>query len=90
MHTLRELEKQQVGLRLNTYLVNELDEMTKTFSVNRSDIIVEAIKAYISEHKALMLYQGFETACQELHQAVKQTQSTSLPTLTDLIDELDQ
>ncbi len=62
--------------------------MTKTFSVNRSDIIVEAIKAYISEHKALMLYQGFETACQELQQAVKQKQSTHLPTLIDLIDEL--
>jgi len=89
MHTLHELEKQQVGLRLNTYLVNELDDMTKAFSVNRSDIIVEAIKAYISEHKALMLYQGFEVACSELQQEINQKQ-TSLPTLTDLIDELDE
>jgi len=89
MHTLHELEKQQVGLRLNTYLVNELDEMTKTYSVNRSDIIVEAIKAYISEHKALTLYQGFESACHELQQVVKQKQPAHLSTLADLINELD-
>jgi len=47
MYTLAQLEKQQVGLRLPKYLVDDIEEFTKKFSVNRTDIIVEAIKSYI-------------------------------------------
>jgi metal-responsive CopG/Arc/MetJ family transcriptional regulator len=56
MYSLRQLEKQQVGLRLHAYLVEELDELTKIFAVNRTDIIVEAISSYISQQKANMIY----------------------------------
>ena len=70
-------------------MVEELDEMTKAFSVNRSDIIVEAIKAYISEHKALMIYQEFENACQELEQVVADDGSNDLQSLDSLISDLE-
>jgi metal-responsive CopG/Arc/MetJ family transcriptional regulator len=66
MHSLIQLEKQQVGLRLHAYLVEEIDELTKIFSVNRTDIIVEAIRSYISQQKADMIYNGIEDACIEL------------------------
>jgi len=88
MHNLQELEKQQVGLRLHSYLVDELDEMTKEFSVNRSDIIVEAIKSYISAQKTLAIYEGFDVASKELHQAIKN--NTKLQSLDELINELEQ
>ncbi len=64
MHNLAQLEKQQVGLRLPKYLVNEIDEFTKTFSLNRTDVITEAIKSYISEQKAQMLYDRIWTILQ--------------------------
>ncbi|MGM0518758.1 MAG: hypothetical protein ACQERD_03825 [Campylobacterota bacterium] len=43
MYTLDELEKQQVGLRLPRFLINEIDELTKEYSLNRSEIITESI-----------------------------------------------
>ncbi len=45
MNTLSSLEKQQVGLRVPKYLLDEIDEFTKTYSVNRSEVIIEAIKS---------------------------------------------
>ena len=89
MHTLAQLEKQQVGLRLHTYLIDEIDEMTKLFSVNRTDVIVEAIKSYIAQQKANMVYDGIENACKEL-QMIRDGKKdvSSLGTLEDLIDEL--
>ena len=56
MHTLTQLEKQQVGLRLPKYLIDEIDKFTKAYSLNRTDIIVEAIKSYITEQKAQIEY----------------------------------
>jgi len=88
MHNLQQLEKQQVGLRLHAYLVDEIDELTKQFSVNRTDIIVEAIKSYLSEQKANMLYQSFDSACQEL-KTITSEQSKNITSLDDLIDELE-
>ena len=89
MYSLKQLEKQQVGLRLHSYLVEALDEMTEAFAVNRSDIIVEAIKAYISEQKALMIYEGFELACTELHDAIEKDDVSHLQNLDALINELE-
>jgi predicted DNA-binding protein len=90
MHTLKQLEKQQVGLRLHTYLVEEIDELTKEFSVNRTDIIVEAIKSYISEQKANRVYDGLENAFKELQEIRSgKVNYATLDTLDSLIDELE-
>jgi len=90
MHSLSQLEKQQVGLRLHSYLVDEIDELTQQFSVNRTDIIVEAIKSYISEQKANMLYEGVESAFVELRQIKEGKKALNkLNTLDTLIDELE-
>jgi predicted transcriptional regulator len=90
MHSLRQLEKQQVGLRLHAYLVEEIDELTKIFSINRTDIIVEAIRSYISQQKADMIYNSIEDACIELKEIRDGKKDIStLGTLDDLIDELE-
>lgn len=90
MYTLAQLEKQQIGLRLHSYLVDELDEMTKLFSVNRTEIIAEAIKSYISEQKANMIYDGIEQACCELKTIRKGKKNVSASgTLDELIGELE-
>jgi len=57
MYTLEQLEKQQIGLRLPQYMIDEIDEFTQEFSVNRTDIVMEALRAYISEQKEHLLYE---------------------------------
>lgn len=90
MHTLSQLEKQQVGLRLPKYLVDEIDTFTKQFSLNRTDIITEAIKTYVKEQKAKIFYDNFDDSCKELKTLVDDTQKRdSLQTLDELIDELE-
>jgi len=56
MHTLAQLEKQQVGLRLPKYLLDDIDEFTKKYSLNRTEIIIEALKSYVAEQKSLIEY----------------------------------
>lgn len=94
MHDLQQLEKQQVGLRLHAYLVDEIDELTKQFSVNRTDIIVEAIKSYLSAQKTHMLYESFDSACQELKSinphSLSSTKTAKLNSLDSLIKELEE
>ncbi len=87
MYNLSQLEKQQVGLRLPRYMIDEIDELTKQFSLNRTDIVTEAIKSYIADQKAKMFYESFDTSCKEL----KAVMNGDLPptTLRELIDELD-
>lgn len=87
MHSISQLEKQQVGLRLPKYLVEEIDSFTKEFSINRTDIITEAISSYISEQKANMIYKNFDAGCKELKEALNQ-KTDSLKSLDELIDEL--
>jgi len=57
MHTIEELEKQQIGLRLSQYMIDDIDEFTQKFSVNQTDIIMEALRSYISEQKEHLLYE---------------------------------
>ena len=57
MHTIEQLEKQQIGLRLPQYMIDDIDEFTQKFSVNRTDIIMEALRSYISEQKEHLLYE---------------------------------
>lgn len=87
MHNLTALEKQQVGLRVPKYLLDEIDEFTQNFSVNRSEVIIEAIKSYVKEQKAVMFYNEFNEAAKELKDTIDNDKSKN--TLEDLINELD-
>jgi len=87
MHNLSQLQKQQVGLRLPKYLIEEIDSFTKEYALNRTEIITEAIVSYIQEQKSKKLYKEFETATKELQNARKNSQKNTL-LLDELIDEL--
>ncbi len=87
MHNLSQLEKQQVGLRLPKYIVDELDELTKQFSLNRTDIVTEAIKSYIADQKSKIFYESFDISCKELKSMLDGNHPQT--TLRELIDELD-
>ncbi len=89
MHTVEQLKKQQVGLRLHSYLVDEIDELSKKFLVNRSDIIEEAIRSYIEEQKARLLYDELEESIKELKDIKDGKSTKKLNTLEELIDELE-
>ncbi len=89
MHSISQLEKQQVGLRLPKYLVEEIDTFTTQFSINRTDVIIEAISSYLSEQKANMFYSDFDTGCKELKNTLANNSTDSLKSLNELIDELE-
>jgi CopG family transcriptional regulator / antitoxin EndoAI len=89
MHTLSQLEKQQVGLRLPKYLVEEMDELTKEFSINRTDIIYEAVKSYLAEQKVKRFYEEFDMSCKQINTLQSGMRVQTLQTLDGLIDELD-
>jgi predicted DNA-binding protein len=86
MRTLASLQKQQVGLRLPTYLVEELDALGASYELNRSEIITEAINSYIQEQKALIFYKEFDEAAKELKAVLSGDKKAG--TLNELIDEL--
>ena len=87
MHTLGQLEKKQIGLRLPQYLIEEIDELTEQFALNRTDIVTEALRSYLNEQKTRMLYESFDRSVKE----AKAMMAGELPetTLGELIDELD-
>ena len=66
MHSIKELEKQQVGLRMPTYLLNDIDEITSKYKVNRSEILIEAAKSYIASVKEKEVYERLGEAMQEV------------------------
>ncbi|MEA2028177.1 MAG: hypothetical protein U9N49_04315, partial [Campylobacterota bacterium] len=89
MHSLAQLQKQQVGLRLPVYLIEQIDEFTKEYNLNRTDIIIESIKSYIERQEAQKLYDEFDTACKELKEVLDNPAKISeLQTLDELLDEL--
>jgi len=88
MYSLEQLQKQQVGLRLPQYLLDDLDEFTKSFSLNRSEIIVEAVKSYVDEQKAKIFYNKFDESSKELKDTLNSDDS-NLQTLDELINELE-
>ena len=88
MHLIFQLEKQQVGLRLPKYLVEEIDAFTNQFSVNRTDEITEAISSYISEQKANIFYSDFDTASKELKYSLDTNSTDSMKSIDELINEL--
>ncbi len=90
MHSISQLEKQQVGLRLPKYLIEEIDAFTQEYAVNRTDIITEAVKSYIQREKEKMLYESFEKSAKELKEILDGKRDKSeLTTLDELIDELE-
>jgi len=91
MHNLKELQKQQVGLRLPRYLIDDIDEFTQHFSLNRSEVIIEAIKSYIEEQKLNNFYEQFDDSCKQLTSYLSDPQQTDsrLQTLDELINELE-
>ncbi|QOG11891.1 CopG family ribbon-helix-helix protein [Arcobacter sp. FWKO B] len=88
MYALEDLQKQQVGLRLPKYLIDEIDEFTKEYSLNRSEIITESIKAFITEQKQRKIYESFDKSCKELKGVLNTKDDTKLKSLDGLINEL--
>jgi metal-responsive CopG/Arc/MetJ family transcriptional regulator len=89
MHSLEQLQKQQVGLRLPVYLVEQIDEFTKEYNLNRTDIIIESIKSYIEKQELQKQYDEFDTACKELKEVLDDPKKADeLQTLDELLDEL--
>ena len=89
MHSLAQLQKQQVGLRLPVYLVEQIDEFTKEYNLNRTDIIIESIKSYIEKQETQKLYDEFDMACKELKEVLDDPKKANdLQTLDELLDEL--
>ena len=86
MHDIAQLQKQQVGLRLPKYLVEEIDELTELYAINRTDIITEAVRSYVTDQKAKLLYERFDRSAKEA-KAIESGQSPRA-TLDGLIDEL--
>ena len=89
MHNIYQLEKQQVGLRLPRYLLEEIDAFTSQFSINRTDVITEAISSYISNQKANIFYNDFDKSCKELKTSLSSNSTNSMKSLDDLINELE-
>lgn len=89
MHSISQLEKQQVGLRLPKYLVEEIDAFTNQFSINRTDVIIEAVASYISEQKANMFYSDFDIASKQLKKSIDNNDTHSIKSLDELINELE-
>ncbi|MCV6608333.1 MAG: ribbon-helix-helix domain-containing protein [Campylobacterales bacterium] len=83
---LEKLEKQQVGLRLPKYLIDDIDDFTKEYSLNRSEIITEAIKEFISNQKAEIFYRKLDKSAKETKDLIDG--KTPERSLKDLVDEL--
>jgi hypothetical protein len=87
MYSVSQLQKQQIGLRLPQYLIEEIDSFTKEFSVNRTDIVTEALRTYLAEQRSRLFYERFDHAAKETKQMIET--DTYEGTLGDLIDELE-
>jgi len=87
MYSVSQLQKQQIGLRLPQYLIEEIDSFTKEFAVNRTDIVTEALRTYLAEQKSKLFYEGFARSVTEAKQMIEAEAQED--TLGDLIDELE-
>ena len=89
MHSPAELQKQQVGLRLPVYLVEQLDEFTKEYNLNRTDIIIESIRSYMAEQEAKEFYKSFDASCKELREILDDPKKADeLQTIEEFLDGL--
>jgi len=89
MHSLAQLQKQQVGLRLPVYLIEQIDEFTQEYNLNRTDIIIESIKSYIEKQEAEEFYRSFDASCKELKEVLNDPQKAEeLQTIEEFLDQL--
>ncbi|MCK5849850.1 MAG: hypothetical protein KAH23_02965 [Kiritimatiellae bacterium] len=89
MHSLAQLQKQQVGLRLPKYLVEQIDEFTQKYELNRTDIIIESIKSYLANQEAQEFYDNFDKGCKELREILDDPKKADeLQTLDEFLDEV--
>jgi len=89
MHSLAQLQKQQVGLRLPVYLVEQIDEFTEKYALNRTDIIIESIKSYMAEQEAQEFYKSFDEGCKQLKEILDDPKKADeLETLDEFLDAL--
>ncbi len=89
MHSLAQLQKQQVGLRLPVYLIEQIDELTEEYNLNRTDIIIESIKSYIEKQEAEEFYKSFDEGCKQLKEILDDPKKADeLQTLDEFLDEL--
>ncbi len=86
MYSLSQLEKKQIGLRIPQYLIEEIDEFTKEYNVNRTDIVIEALRSYLSEQKSRIFYEKFDNSVKEAKKMIAGELEET--TLGDLINEL--
>ncbi len=89
MHSIDKLERQQIGLRLPKYLVDDIDALTQEYALNRTDIIIEAVRSYISAQQEEKFYEGLEASCNEIKELQSKKELNNFATLDELIDELD-
>ncbi|MFH0785219.1 MAG: hypothetical protein V2B20_25150 [Pseudomonadota bacterium] len=71
MHSLAQLKKQQVGLRLPKYMIDEINKLTEQFSLNRTDIVIEALRSYLADQKAKMVDESLDVSCKELKSIIQ-------------------
>lgn len=88
MYNLSQLQKQQVGLRLPCYLIEQLDELANDYALTRTDLILEAIRSYVEAQKAESFYQAFSQAAKDVI-TLKQGGAVKTGTLEALINELE-
>ena len=62
---MQKIQTQQVGLRLPTYLVDEVDEFIKDFNINRTTFIAEAIINFLKQQKEKEVHARLGEAMQE-------------------------
>lgn len=65
MHTISGLKKQQVGVRMPTYLLNDIDKISNKYKVNRSEILIESAKNYVASVKEKEVHKRLEEAMKE-------------------------
>ena len=90
MHAMQKIQTQQVGLRLPTYLVDEVDEFIKDFNVNRTTFIAEAISNFLKQQKEKEVHARLGKAMQEVRLMMdgKIPAISARDTIEELKDEL--
>jgi len=88
MHSLSQLQKQQVGLRLPVYLIEQIDEFAQEYNLTRTDIIIESIKSYIAAQEAEEFYNSFNASCKELKEILDNPKKAkNIQTIEEFLDE---
>lgn len=85
MHDLAQLQKEQIGLNLEKYLVDGINEYSKMYALNRHDIIIEAIQSYLKAQREKEFYKNFETLCNEAKDIINS--KISKTSLQHFVDE---